>query len=99
MPRSRKGQRSPARLIVPLALGFTLGGVITARSPTDTIDPPPVNETALAARLFEMTRPEPGERALIVYDPTYYPGSRTVCAKRSTRAASRHTWSSKTRRR
>lgn len=74
MPRSRKGPRSPARLIVPLALGFTLGGVITARSATDTIDPPPVNETALAARLFEMTRPEPGERALIVYDPTYYPG-------------------------
>ena len=39
-----------------------------------TTDPPPVNEDALASRLFAMTAPAAGERAVIVYDPTYYPG-------------------------
>jgi hypothetical protein len=38
------------------------------------VDPPPVDEEALARRLFEMTRPSAGERAIIVHDPTYYPG-------------------------
>jgi len=37
-------------------------------------DPPPVDEAALAARLVEMAKPSAGERAIILFDPTYYPG-------------------------
>jgi hypothetical protein len=37
-------------------------------------DPPAVNEEALARRLFAMAAPTGGERAVIVFDPTYYPG-------------------------
>jgi NADPH-dependent ferric siderophore reductase len=47
---------------------------VTARGPMDTVDPPPVNEEALARRLFHMVAAAPGERAIIVHDPTYYPG-------------------------
>jgi hypothetical protein len=38
------------------------------------IEPPAVNEAALASRLFDATQPSPGERAVIVFDPGYYPG-------------------------
>ena len=41
------------------------------------VDPPPVDEAALANRLLEMTQPARGERAIIVHDPTYYPGITT----------------------
>jgi hypothetical protein len=53
---------------------FCMLAVATGAPAQVMADPPPVNEEALAARLFEMTRPSPGERAVIVYDPTYYPG-------------------------
>lgn len=53
-----------------LCAGLSLG----AQAPPGAADPPPVDEAALATRLFEMTKPEPGERAIIVHDPTYYPG-------------------------
>lgn len=46
-------------------------GAVAAQSP---VDPPPVNEQALAERLFAMVAPMAGERAIIVHDPTYYPG-------------------------
>jgi hypothetical protein len=36
--------------------------------------PPPVDEAALASRLVEMTKPAAAERAIILFDPTYYPG-------------------------
>ncbi len=39
-----------------------------------SLDPLPVDEAAFAARLIEMAKPTRGERAIIVYDPTYYPG-------------------------
>ena len=38
------------------------------------LDPPPVDEAALATRLVEMVQPAAGERAVILFDPTYYPG-------------------------
>lgn len=41
---------------------------------TAVVNPPPVDESALATRLLAMTDPAPGERAVIVFDPTYYPG-------------------------
>ena len=47
-----------------------LGG----QAPPAPLDPPPVDEAALAARLLEMTKPATGERAIILFDPTYYPG-------------------------
>ncbi|MBC7896241.1 MAG: aminopeptidase [Cytophagaceae bacterium] len=50
---------------------ITCAAAAGAQSP---IDPPPVNEEAITRRLFEMTRPGAGERAIIVADPTYYPG-------------------------
>jgi hypothetical protein len=53
--------------LLPLILTLTL-----PQAPI--LDPPPVNEEALARRLFEMAAPAPGERAIIVFDPTYYPG-------------------------
>ena len=53
---------------------FCALAVATAASAQVTADPPPVNEEALATRLLEMTRPSSGERAVILYDPTYYPG-------------------------
>jgi hypothetical protein len=37
------------------------------------IQPPPINVEALTKRLLEMTKPSPGERVLMLYDPTYYP--------------------------
>lgn len=52
----------------------TLCSPVTAQGPAYTVDPPPVNEEALARRLFEMVAAAPGERAVIVHDPTYYPG-------------------------
>ena len=42
-----------------------------------SIDPPSVDEAALAARLLAMTRAVAGERAVILFDPTYYPGITT----------------------
>jgi hypothetical protein len=53
-------------------------GSVAARPATDPrSDPPAVDEAALARRLFDMTQPQPGERAIIVFDPTYYPGITT----------------------
>ena len=37
------------------------------------VQPPPVDEEALAARLVAMAAPAAGERAILLYDPTYYP--------------------------
>lgn len=54
---------------------FAAAAIVSALSQGSTIaDPPPVDEAALAARLFAMTDPAPGERAVILFDPTYYPG-------------------------
>lgn len=47
-------------------------GAVPGRA--QSIDPLPIDEAALATRLFEMASPTRGERAVIVYDPTYYPG-------------------------
>jgi hypothetical protein len=47
---------------------------VPAASAAPMILPPPVDEAAFAARLFEMTSPSAGERAVILYDPTYYGG-------------------------
>jgi len=49
-----------------------LGAAAAGRA--QPVDPLPVDEAALATRLFEMSSPSRGERAVIVYDPTYYPG-------------------------
>ena len=38
------------------------------------LQPPQVDEAALAARLLEMTDPVAGERVILMFDPTYYPG-------------------------
>jgi hypothetical protein len=46
---------------------------LAAQAPAP-IDPPPVDEAALVERLVEMAKPERGEKAIILYDPTYYPG-------------------------
>jgi hypothetical protein len=67
--RDTRGRRWLALAAVLLAATLSL----TAQTGTD-VTPPPVDEAALAARLFDMTRPAPGERAIIVYDPAYYPG-------------------------
>ena len=61
------------RLIPPAFAVALLFAPLSARQ-VPSVDPPPVDEEALARRLFEMTRPSPGERAIIVHDPTYYPG-------------------------
>ncbi len=55
-------------IVFPLVLGNPPGARALAA------DPPPVNEAALADRLFRMAAPAPGERAILVHDPTYYPG-------------------------
>jgi hypothetical protein len=44
-----------------------------ARS-TEAPAPPPIDEAAFAGRLLEMAAPVAGERAILLYDPTYYPG-------------------------
>lgn len=47
----------------------------SALQPSATvIDPPAIDEAALVTRLVSMTQPTRGERAIIVFDPTYYPG-------------------------
>ncbi len=53
-------------------LAFTASAQSTAQ-----VDPPPVDEAALVQRLFDMVKPSSGERAIILYDPTYYPGITT----------------------
>jgi hypothetical protein len=50
---------------------------VSTLAAAQAFDPPPVDEPALATRLADMTRPGPGERAIILYDPTYYPGITT----------------------
>ena len=60
--------------VIILAITALLRAPAAAQAVADPIDPPPVNEEALAKRLFEMVSPAPGERAVIVHDPTYYPG-------------------------
>ena len=59
-----------------LHLLVALTAATLAQDPAPRIDPPPVNEAALAARLLDMTKPSRGERAIILFDPTYYPGSK-----------------------
>ena len=54
-----------------LAVAMTIAAL---SQETTVVNPPPVDESALAMRLFAMTDPAPGERAVIVFDPTYYPG-------------------------
>ena len=65
----------PGFLNVPLAI-VMLASMSSAQSPSQ-VEPPPVDEAALALRLVEMTKPSAGERAIILYDPTYYPGITT----------------------
>lgn len=60
-----------------LHLLVALTAATLAQDPAPRIDPPPVNEAALAARLLDMTKPSRGERAIILFDPTYYPGITT----------------------
>lgn len=62
-----------SRALIRLTAAVCLG-VPTAAFPQD---PPPVDEAALAMRLADMTRPSAGERAIILYDPTYFPGITT----------------------
>jgi hypothetical protein len=54
-----------------MCLVAVLAAFASAHAP---LDPPAVDEAALASRLFDMTKPAPGERAVIVFDPTCYPG-------------------------
>lgn len=53
-----------------------LSGVpwLSIAAQTTPLEPPPVNEAALVERLVDMVQPSCGERAIILYDPTYYPG-------------------------
>jgi hypothetical protein len=48
--------------------------VLTVPAGAQPIDPLPVDEAALITRLIEMAQPTRGERAVIVFDPSYYPG-------------------------
>lgn len=41
-------------------------------------EPPPVDEAALVRRLVDMAKPQAGEQAILLYDPTYYPGITTA---------------------
>ena len=61
-------------MLPTLALALALIAQSPAGTPPPQIDPPPVDEAALAQRLLEMTKPQPGERAVVLYDPAYYPG-------------------------
>ena len=60
-------------------IGATILGIsiVCAALGAQEIDPPHVDEAALAARLVAMTQPTAGERAIILYDPTYYSGIAT----------------------
>lgn len=69
-----RGRAAGGTVLVISALLVVLDPATDARTRSDTMTPPPVNEAALASRLVEMAKPEPGERAIILYDPTYYPG-------------------------
>ena len=60
-----------------LTLTLAACAAIPATALSQALDPPPVDERALAMRLADMTRPSAGERAIILYDPTYYPGITT----------------------
>jgi hypothetical protein len=60
-----------------LHLLVALTAATLAQDPAPRIDPPPVNEAALADRLLDMTKPSRGERAIVLFDPTYYPGITT----------------------
>ncbi len=62
------------RLTLPLALALPLLVPALGAQPQPPVDPPPVDEVALARRLLDMTKPRAGERAILLYDPTYYPG-------------------------
>jgi hypothetical protein len=55
-------------------LAFLLVVPAGAGAPVTDPDPPPVDEAAIAARLFQMVAASAGERAILVHDPTYYPG-------------------------
>ncbi len=46
-----------------LHLLIALTAATLAQDPAPRIDPPPVNEAALAARLLDMTKPSRGERS------------------------------------
>lgn len=63
------------RLFATLTLACALVSVSAAQPPA--LDPPPVDEAALVERLVDMAKPQPGERAVLLYDPTYYPGIAT----------------------
>jgi len=52
---------------------FMLSSITAAQGPLH-VDPPQINEAALVKRLVDMTKPSAGERAIILFDPTYYPG-------------------------
>jgi hypothetical protein len=56
-------------LMVLLLVGSGGAGV-----PASDPDPPPLDEAAIAAQLFEMVSASAGERAILVHDPSYYPG-------------------------
>ena len=56
---------------------FASLAVTTIAQEPRIVDPPAVDEAALAARLVEMVQPAAGERAVILFDPTYYPGITT----------------------
>ncbi len=58
------------RIPLALALAISLSCSLAAQS----IEPLPIDEAAFAARLIDMAKPARGERAIIVYDPTYYAG-------------------------
>lgn len=57
-----------------LCLQSGVAATSAVQTPPTVIDPPPVDEAALISRLVSMTQPARGERAIIVFDPRYYPG-------------------------
>lgn len=65
---------SPLLALALLASTLTAQPEAPSGAPSDL---PPVDEAALVARLIEMAKPQPGERAIVLYDPSYYPGITT----------------------
>jgi hypothetical protein len=60
--------------LIPVLLRWILAAVTVQPPAAGGLEPPSVNEAAIAARLVDMTKPARGERAILLYDPSYYPG-------------------------
>jgi hypothetical protein len=71
------GMRSSCFTLILTALLALHATLLTTSAPqpsSTVIDPPAIDESALIGRLVAMAQPSRGERAIIVFDPRYYPG-------------------------